>query len=72
MATKQAYEILEAIRDANKHNRVDISCPRAVMAVFDLIYPETRGFDRLIAFARYRAPSWRILSVRKRISLFGN
>ena len=46
------------------------------MAVFDLIYPEIsghmNGFDRLIAFFRYRAPSWRSLSLRKRIPLAGN
>ena len=61
-----------AIRVVKKHKGVDISYPRAVMAVFDLIYPETNGFDRLIAFVKYRAPSWRSLSLRKRIPLVGN
>ena len=50
-----------AIRTVSKHKEVDISCLRAVMAVFDLIYPETKGhmsgFDLFIAFVRYRAPS---------------
>ena len=59
MVTVQAYEL--AIRAVKKHKEVDISYPRAVMAVFDLIYPETsghmNGFDRLIAFVRYRDPS---------------
>ena len=52
----QAYEM--AIRAVKKHKGVDISYPRAVMAVFDLIYPEIsghmNGFNRLIAFVRYR------------------
>ena len=47
----QAYEM--DIRTVNKHKGVDISCSGAVMAVFDLIYPETsehmNGFDCLIA-----------------------
>ena len=55
MVTMQAYEM--AIRGVKKHKGVDISHPRAVMAVFDLIYPEIsghmNGFDRLIAFVRY-------------------
>ena len=59
MVTVQAYEM--AIRAVKKHKGVDISHPRAVMAVFDLIYSEISGhmtgFDRLIAFVRYRAPS---------------
>ena len=59
MVTVQAYEM--AIRAVKKHKGVDISYPRAIMAVFDLIYPETsghmNGFDRMIAFVRYRAPS---------------
>ena len=38
MVTVQAYEM--AIRAVKKHKRVDISYPRAVMAVFDLIYPD--------------------------------
>ena len=63
MVTMQAYEM--AIKTVNKHNGVNISCPRAVMAIVDLIYSETKGhmngFDRLIAFVRYRAPSWRNL-----------
>ena len=74
MVTVQAYEM--AIRAVKKHKGVDISYPRAIMAVFDLIYPETsghmNGFDRLIAFVRYRAPSWRSLYLRKRIPLVGN
>ena len=74
MVTLHAYEM--AIRDVKKHKGVDISYPRAVMAAFDLIYPETsghmNGFDRLIAFVRYQAPSWRSLSLRKRIPLVGN
>ena len=74
MVAMQAHEM--AIRAVNERKGVDISCPCAMMAVFDLIYPETRehmnGFDRLIAFVRYRAPSWRSLSLRKRISLVGN
>ena len=37
----QTYEMV--IRTINKHKRVVISCPRAVMAVFDIIYPEIRG-----------------------------
>ena len=65
MVTMQAYEM--AIRAVKKHKRVDISYPRALMAVFDLIYPEIsglmNGFDRLMAFVRYRAPSWRNLSL---------
>ena len=72
MVAMQAHEM--AIRAVNERKGVDISCPCAMMAVFDLIYPETRehmnGFDRLIAFVRYRAPSWRSLSLR--IPLVGN
>ena len=41
MVTMQTYEMV--IRTVNKHKRVVISCPRAVMAVFDIIYPEIRG-----------------------------
>ena len=38
MVTMQAYEM--AIRAANKHKGVDMSCSRALMAVaFDLIHP---------------------------------
>jgi len=59
MVTVQAYEM--AIRAVKKHKGEDISYPRAVMAVFDLIYPKIsghmNGFDRPIAFVRYRAPS---------------
>ena len=57
------------IRTVNKHKGVDISCPRAVMNDFDLIYFRTKGymngFDPLIAFVRHRDPSWRNLSLRK-------
>ena len=74
MVTMQVYEM--TIRVVKKHIRVDISCPQAVMAVFDLIYPETsgqiNGFDRLIAFDRYRTPNWKSLSLRKRIPLVRN
>ena len=78
MVTMQAYE--KAIGAVKKHKEVDISYPRAVMAVFDLIYPEIsghmNGFDRLIAFVRFWAPSWRSLSLfptsGKRIPLVGN
>ena len=65
MVTMQVYEM--AIRAIKKHKGVDISYPRAVMAVFDLIYPEIsghmNGFDLLIAFS----DGWRSLSLRKRI-----
>ena len=37
----QAHEM--AIRAVKNHKGVDISYPRAIMAVFDLIYPETSG-----------------------------
>ena len=65
-----------AIRTVSKHKEVDISCLRAVMVVFDLIYPVTKGhmsgFDLFIAFVRYRAPSWKSLSLRKITPLVGN
>ena len=74
MLTMQAYEM--AIRAVKMHKGVEISYPRAVMAVFDLIYLEIsgqmNGFDRLIAFVGYRAPSCRSLSLRNRILLVGN
>ena len=38
MVAMKAYEM--AIRAVKKHKGVDISYPRAVNAVFDLIYPE--------------------------------
>ena len=64
----QAYEM--AIRAVKKHKGVDISYPRAVLAVFDLIYPETRG--HMNGFVRLIGSSWRSLSLRKRIPLVGN
>ena len=38
MVAMQAYEM--AIRAVKKHKGVGISCPRALIAVFGLIYPE--------------------------------
>ena len=46
------------------------------MAVFDLIYPETKehmnGFDLVVVFARYRTPRLWNLYLRKRILLIDN
>ena len=45
MVTIQTYEM--TIRAVNKHKGVDISCPHDVIAVSDLIYPESRGHERV-------------------------
>ena len=49
MVAMQVYEM--AIGAVKKHKRVDISYPRAVMAVFDLIYPEISGHMNGYIFA---------------------